>query len=814
MDSENGNAPDERILRPRNLPEPEPEHQETGITSAVRMREYRKRIKEDDDLYPMHRMLETERLRKFRREMSDEKKEEYRQKSKLRMRRYRERKKRSGEGKGRLKSKTRTGTDMQREKWREQKKQQRERMSQQRKRWINEKRREAYRKRKGRGAGSIGGVSPDRDNNNDDNSSDQENNQHDQSINNTDTEMQFKQYTPSGKARAVARAIAVMPKNPKKFTEVVVGIIKKTSPRKRKIIAQKVGPATKKAKFMTESVTKLKSTLYNLRRKRDTESLRKKRVISTSLGIRHKTEAHYELGLSWKYLIKCSQLPADDGRKRRSDAVNTQTVENIEKFYKRGDISRLLPDKNFVGKKSLQSRHVMERSLKNAFSKFMEENPETNISFSKFVKLRPRNIKTMAHNKLVQCCCEYCINMELKLRAVNKVAVQHKKPDCSIKDKYEASRITLCPKDNAHYRKTCINRKCKLCGVKKLDEKLNSLNDVEGTVMWGKWDNVNKERNGSTVTRKALVNKAGSFTDLVKELKDELSPFSKHLFVAQWQIKQYESLKDKVPDKHCLAVVDFGENYTCTYQEEAQSAHWSYQQATLHPVVCYFPCVYPKCTDIMRHSIVIVSSDLKHDFHAANCFISKAVEVLQSDSVPIEKLIVFSDGAPGQYKNKSAFCDCSFAVKDIGFKMERHYFGSRHGKGPCDAEVGVIKRCASLAVNSRQVIISDATDLAEYCISNLATSGGHNHSQRSFIFVSSDDINRSRPDRVNIVAVKDTRNIHCVLGSSPYKIQTKELSCFCAACTKGRGKCLNISHTGKLTSVNIKKSSVMQGKHK
>ena len=101
-----------------------------------------------------------------------------------------------------------------------------------------------------------------------------------------------------------------------------------------------------------------------------------------------------------------------------------------------------------------------------------------------------------------------------------------------------------------------------------------------------------------------------------------------------------------------------------------------------------------------------------------------------------------------------------FAFKDNGCKMERHNFGFGHGKGPCNVNVGAIKRC----VNSRYVVISDETYLAEYCISNLATSGGHDHSQRSFIFVSTEDINRSRPERVNILPVKDTKSIHCVAG--------------------------------------------------
>ncbi|KAJ8018148.1 hypothetical protein HOLleu_44024 [Holothuria leucospilota] len=47
------------------------------------------------------------------------------------------------------------------------------------------------------------------------------------------------------------------------------------------------------------------------------------------------------------------------------------------------------------------------------------------------------------------------------------------------------------------------------------------------------------------------------------------------------------------------------------------------------------------------------------------------------------------------------------ALEQRGY-VEKHFFGSRHGKGPCDGEIGVLKRCAGNAVKSRQVIIADA----------------------------------------------------------------------------------------------------------
>ena len=743
-------------------------------------------------MYLIHRAVETERVKGYRASMSEDTKARYRERSRIRMKRYRERQKRQQKQTPRVQTKTRTGQDRQRELWKEQKKRQREKLSQQKKRWINEKRREAYKKKR-TGQGNRGLVEGDL--------SDQEN-----QVTHT--------YKPSAKAKAVARAIAILPKDPDKYTQVVAGLVKRSSPKKRKAIMDQCQPSPKRTKFMKDTVENLKTTLQSIKRKRDKKSNQRRRVISSSIGMKNKYRAHYEFGFSWTYLMKCSQLPVEGGQKKRSDAVNIETVTSIEKFYKRGDISRVLPDKKYITKKGMKNRHVMERSLKSAYLKFREEHPTLNISFSKFVKLRPRNIKTMAHNKLIQCCCEYCVNIELKLRTINKTAILYKKNECCIRDKYEASRLTLCPKRGEHYQKSCLQRECRQCGVKKVDEKLKPLNHVRNSVVnWGKWENVTKEKNGSSVSRKTLVNKTDKFSSLVQELKQEISPFARHLFVAQWQIKQYDMLKESVPPNSCLAVMDFGENYTCTFQDEAQSAHWAYTQVTLHPIVCFFPCAHEGCTEMSRHSVIIVSNDLKHDFHAVHCYVQKVLEFLKQEEIPIKKFIIFSDGAPTQYKNKSSFCDCSFAYQDFKCHIERHYFGSRHGKGPCDAEVGVIKRCASLAVNARQVVIGNSQDLYEYCQGNLSGSEGHNHTKRSFLYVSSESINRERLERVNVAAVKDTRSMHCVVGLSPYKVKTKELSCFCKACTKGKGSCVNKVHTGTFKHVSIKKTTVLKGTH-
>ena len=61
-------------------------------------------------------------------------------------------------------------------------------------------------------------------------------------------------------------------------------------------------------------------------------------------------------------------------------------------------------------------------------------------------------------------------------------------------------------------------------------------------------------------------------------------------------------------------------------QQEVQAAHWFHDQVTIHPSVTYYPCA---CGKMMTESLVFISSDLKHDYHAVHYFTTKALSHLR-----------------------------------------------------------------------------------------------------------------------------------------------------------------------------------------
>jgi len=598
--------------------------------------------------------------------------------------RYRERRKLAGtqdEGK-KKKVKTRASSEKNRYIWRQKKREQRQNQSSQKKRRINEKRRAQYalmKKAKRPLADDSTTTTSDPS---------------------TTTSTRISSFSDAAKRKAVNRCLRVFPKNPEKFAEVLSRIVEKSSRRKEK------------GMLATTTIKEKLKELCNRRKEKDNHL---RRIIHASLAAKGRISkaVQKEFGLSKKLSKLSTKELENTKRKTRSDALPDNEVKEIQEFYQSSVMSRELPLKRLVSaKKPTEPKKALEASLVHSYKSFKEKHPENKISYSKFVSLRPSNILPMTKQKHYQCLCEYCVNIDFKVKALGRLC-SSKRLESPAVDRYEASRITLCPKGDGNYKKECLDRNCQFCGVELFDEKTRGLiTYTDSPITWKRWEMVTQP-----ITQKkfmTLVCKNGTVGELLAELKGCLVPFAKHLFNAKWQSEQFEELKKNMPEKWVMFCMDFGENYSCHHQDEAQGAHWHHEQVTLHPVVAYYRCPSEGCDKTVHESLVFISDDHKHDYHAVQHFVVKSNQyLLETVGLEIQKEIHFSDGAPTQYKSKANFVDLSMSQEDFGFQIEKHFFGSRHGKGPCDGEVGVVKRSASLAVR-RGHMISNAKDFLEY----------------------------------------------------------------------------------------------------
>ena len=161
--------------------------------------------------------------------------------------------------------------------------------------------------------------------------------------------------------------------------------------------------------------------------------------------------------------------------------------------------------------------------------------------------------------------------------------------------------------------------------------------------------------------------------------------------------------------------------------------------------------------------------------------------------VTVNQVIEFTDGCAGQYKSKLPFSDISFSVEDMGVKRERHYFGSRHGKGPSDGVSGVVKSAVRRAVVARRAVVDTAVSMFTYLQENM-TKNDCKCQRRVFVYVAAGDIDRDRPSRTVKTALPGTRSLQAVRSVQPGVVGVRLLSCFCPGC-QGDEPCNNSNFT-------------------
>lgn len=264
--------------------------------------------------------------------------------------------------------------------------------------------------------------------------------------------------------------------------------------------------------------------------------------------------------------------------------------------------------------------------------------------------------------------------------------------------------------------------------------------------------------------------------------------------------------------------MDYAENFTCRSQDAPQGFHWNNIQVTIHSIVPSYKC--RNCTEIPKtvtDSLVFICDDLTHDHYGVQHFVKTGIQkILEKSEVNITHVVQFSNGAPTQYKNKINSANCSFSEEDFGVKTEKHFFGSRHGKGPCDREIGVLKKCAKTAVAAGCQDILEPMQFFQYCTENLSlpkvgVDQDHTQTKRQFFYVKKTDVNRNLPERANVKQLKDTRKYHCIRSVQPFVISLRGKSCFCGGCL-GEGPCSDEDITGPWTVVNLKKDIQQEAK--
>ena len=486
-----------------------------------------------------------------------------------------------------------------------------------------------------------------------------------------------------------------------------------------------------------------------------------------------------------------AKCPASYMKKKSAKAVA------VNKYLE--DIAIDLSAKASVTRREKVARKVLPKRVKRLHKEYNMQHPNLKVSRASFYRHIPKHVMTAGKQKMRQGLCEICTGVDLKVDVLNRYM------ETPIDGRDCLSESSLCPEPKI----ICYDRKCGDCGVQVVHDKIycNLTADTDTPVRWSQWEMVSNT-NGKG-KRKDLVEKHGTLDQLISLILKELVTFSRHLFVFRWQHQQFRNAKLSVSAHPSVAVAicDFAENFTCHHQDEVQSAHWGYSQVTVHPTVLYYKCSH--CDEIVTHYLVFFTDDITKDAALAKVILDKTIKFLTDKVTGLNELIVFSDGCAAQFKSRLPLFHLANSTAPVA--VTRAYFGSRHGKSPCDSCGGVVKCCVDEDVRAGEARVQNALDMYSHCQDTLvlpevgADRGSCCHIQRSFALVLPEEIDRSISSSI-VSTLPGTRSLHSIRSTGTANvIQTRKLSCFCRGCLDHRSSdCENCDTVGSWESVKLK----------
>ena len=221
-------------------------------------------------------------------------------------------------------------------------------------------------------------------------------------------------------------------------------------------------------------------------------------------------------------------------RKKRCDALTDDEIQEVQEFYVRDDISRMLPGKkDYVsvklpdGKREHRQKRLLLFKIGEAHELFKEE-INTQIAKSKFAELRlPQVISSSAFDQEV-CICKYYENIDLLLLGLSRLGTS----DCISSE--EAVAETVCSLDSCK----CVDRVCDSCGVTEPTDHLFEDLDEDSLISYYEWRKV------EGVVQKNLVE--CTISETKEDLQAQLRRFSCHVYNIRRQFQELRHLKEEL----------------------------------------------------------------------------------------------------------------------------------------------------------------------------------------------------------------------------------------------------------------------------
>lgn len=409
------------------------------------------------------------------------------------------------------------------------------------------------------------------------------------------------------------------------------------------------------------------------------------------------------------------KLKEDEKNRKKPKRSFVGTEDCVKKFYGLELITRQLPGKkDFVtvkvdGVSNQVQKQVMLMTLAEAHLEFMKMFPERSISYSKFAKLRPKNVVLMNDTPPNSCCCIYCENMMLLFDAIKSHL------PAQIKSISTLVSSVVCNIDNF----PCMRGTCSsCCDVTSALEGLFDSDHGSSTIKLSRWDKVEGfmqkvHLSGRLKILQKLKIIIKLFFFLGKVLKEGIAllctdfPYYKlHKYLVKSQLEHINYMKDNQPENHAIIIMDYSENYSTITSNEIQSAYFAKRQISIFTAIAYVGQNEPV-------TFLIGNDDINHAKDQVWLYQKKILSSLVEGYPAIDHIDFVSDGCAGQFKNRFTLSNLLYSNEDFGVSGNWHFFPTSHGKSPADGVGGAFKRSVYNRALSGQFSVYNAKDFVD-----------------------------------------------------------------------------------------------------
>ncbi len=431
-------------------------------------------------------------------------------------------------------------------------------------------------------------------------------------------------------------------------------------------------------------------------------------------------ELRKELGISKTSASKYAKIRKTGAwkmlqRKTRKDAISDDVKQKVYDHWtsashptgNKNDITRIR-----LGRKVYEEhpKQILERRQTDVYNDFCELNPDIRMHQRTFEKLKPCFVIPVRAKDRNVCCCQICITMQMAHQSLMAFRKKLKKKEGVESKIYEdvgdLISDTLC----ATPSRKCMERKCKDCGINKLDllNEEHCENNTHGTVKWCKYEyRTRSTSKGKDKKRLTLVEKETSPAEFLTHFRKCVEAYTLHDYTARNQHKQFRSLMESLPLEDAIVINDYSQNYTCRYKNEIQGVYFDPEQAEIHVSIIHRHARRDVDGDesseakpiiITEQLFVILPGDTEINSNSVHVVREHLAKYFEAIDYELKTLHEWNDGCASQYKSRHCLLDVSYTEEDFGFSVIRNYYATSHAKGPQDAAGGCIKRYADLAV--------------------------------------------------------------------------------------------------------------------